>query len=239
MVDSTTRNRRDDDVDDFMATLLSGQSTPTPVQTQFSSGLENATVSVPRQHSHQAKKISEPKRKQRLRKGFRVLLATALLILLSTGVFLVLRSPVASFLEPKSPFSEELAQKVDFPLYYPTKLPDGFKIELDSIKQPVDDVVVYAMSDDNGKRINITLQQQPSSLNLEPLYEVLTDLEAIDTKYGKVNQGISKEGFALTNVTTGKTWVIINSGKDSIGQTEIRMLINSFKEVSNLKLSDT
>lgn len=152
----------------------------------------------------------------------------ALVITLVGGAFLW-KGPISNALKPKSPFNEELSRQLEIPLYYPTKLPGTYKIELGSITQPESSVVLYAASNNEGKKFNISLQKQLASMDLDTIYSTLSGVREIDTKYGKVKTGVSEDGMQITNVLTGQTWVIITSYKDAMSDSDLRMVIDSLE----------
>ncbi len=150
--------------------------------------------------------------------------SVAIITLVGVALF---QGPISGLLKPPSPFNSDITQKMDIPLYYPTKLPSNYKIELGSINQPEADVVAYTISNDSGKKINISLQKQPEGFDLSPLYESLTDVSDLETKFGKVKVGSSSQGYRIANILTGKSWVIITTEKDNLQPEELSSIIDS------------
>lgn len=125
-----------------------------------------------------------------------------------------------------SPFTSEIKQSVDFTLYYPANLPDGFKIEQDSVSQADEGVVIYAISNGSGKRITISVQQMPENINLDLLYNNLSDVYEIDTSYGKVKVG--KDGNVLIgNVNANGTWLLFNTPNGNVTTEEFNQVLAS------------
>lgn len=242
--------RDDDDLNDFMANLINGQSSGDNkpknhgrvfIKHRQKNSNKQFDQPAPREQSsyrqsypetkpQKQPKTPKPKRQFKLKKGVKKTLVTIPLVLLViVGGYFLWRGPISSFLQPDSPFSQEQKDTMRVPLYYPTKLPGSFKIDSSTITKPEDGVIVYALTDDSSKRINITLQRQTSTLNLDPLYAILTDTKEIDTNFGKVKIGTSAENFEIANILTGQTWVIINSTKGTIDESDMKSLINSLK----------
>lgn len=233
----TTRSR-DDDVDDFMASLMTDE----PATPAKRPGLRRTFQKQPKAES-ESKPLQRPEPKQsapktqprrnpaRPKKGIWRPVLTLVVVagIIASGIFLW-NGPVSSLLEPRSPFSAEAQEKMGIPLYFPTKMPGTFKIETESITQPESGVVIYAVTDDDGKRINITLQKQPDGLSLDPLYAVLQDAQDVDTKFGSVKIGTSSDNITVANVLTDETWVIINSADGSLTPDVLQTLVNSFKQ---------
>lgn len=132
-------------------------------------------------------------------------------------------------LEPASPFTEQQKSALGVPLYYPSRLSGDFKIETGSITQPEKDVIIYVVSDDKGGRFNISLQRQPTNLNLEPLHASLTGLHDIQTKLGTFKVGSAPDGTLMANITTGQTWVIISGNKSILTDELLIEVIDGLK----------
>ncbi len=234
----------DDDIDDIMASIMSGNSSletqPPPqkrpkrhhMSPKRPSARDESFVSPlsMKEDTPQSQQIEKPVRKHNTKKiGLYVATPVTLLVLVFGGMALW-NGPIAALLKPPSPFNEEVLGKMtETPLYYPTKLPGTYKIELNSITQPESSVVVYAITDDSGKKINVSLQAQPKNMTLEPLYKALTNLRNTDTKFGVIKTGTSEDGIDITNILAGKTWIIITSAKGVLSSDEIQTIVNSLE----------
>lgn len=226
-----------DDVDDFMAGILSGAAPARPLSQPAKRPVRHAperpaTPRPPRSplKSTPAARIPATP-KPRMKRGLKVFLIIFAIVIIAAPLFyLAWRGPIQALLLPKSPFSAEQQEKMGIPLYYPTKLTGTFKFELNSITQPESDVILYAITDDTGKKINMTIQKQPEGISLDPLYAALQNIQDLDTQFGSAKTGTSTEGIDITNILTGKSWIIINAQKDTITQDELIQLINSLKE---------
>lgn len=144
------------------------------------------------------------------------------------GAFLW-HGPISNALKPKSPFSAELSQKTGLPLFFPAKLPGSFKMETNSIAQPDPSVVVYVISDNHNKKLNISLQKPPANLDLSQLYGNYSNVKELDTKFGKVKVGTSEEGMDIANVLAGQTWIIITSEEGSVSASDLQSVINGLE----------
>ncbi len=243
----TPRPRSDDDIDDFMASLIRRDSPPAsikpkkpllarkPVSHQTQSGPTRSQAPYPAQK----KAVTETPRRTtarqstpRGRKFIRpIITMLSIIVAIAAGV-LLWQGPVSSLLQPKSPFSEEITSSMNIPLFYPTSPPAGFKIEVDSVTQPEPGVVLYVMSDEEGNRINLTLQRQPEGINLDPLYAALISTrELTTTKFGTIKTGITTENISITNILTGQTWILINMPRDTINDEVLVKMIDSFREI--------
>jgi len=165
----------------------------------------------------------------------RYIVMPILIIALGLGGFF-LKQPIASLMAPPSPFSEQLIQNIGFPLYYPTKLPSGFKIELNSIEAS-SGVAVYVISDDSGKIISLSLQEQLESLSLDSAVQSLKATEntrKLITPVGEAAIGINKEeARQFISVLTGKTWILINTPENTLSDADLDLILNSLKQASS------
>lgn len=241
MTQQPDRPSMDDDIDDIMASIMHGKAasqnntsgarsirlfkkekTPRPLK-KPKPPLQQATVQAPK---HPVKKQKKHWQTPSFKKLKYFLIVPACIALLAGAVYF-LQGPVTSLIRPKSPFSQEIIEDAGIPLYYPSNLPGSFKIELDSISRPEESVVVYAMSDDNGQRINISIQKKPEQFNLEPLYNVLTGLRDITTKFGSVRVGNNEGTTTIVNIISDQTWIIINYPIDTIDDDALIRMIDS------------
>lgn len=249
------KSRRElDDIDDFMASLIHKdnldnppakksalrkkptlQSKPLPPARNHATRIiaEPASPRSPKPQNDRLNSSLEPKKQARSRTKLVVGLATIAVVTM-TGVF-GLRGPVASLLSPGQPFSTEQRERMNTPLYYPTKLPGSFKIEVDNIAMPDSGVLIYAISDDQGRQISVTLQTQPNDLTLEPLYAALKNVSSIETKFGNIQIGTTEENTDMVNILAGQTWIIISSKANILKADEIKLIVDSLQKVEPLK----
>lgn len=251
---SAPRSRQDDDIDDFMASLIHKDAQSVPARPSRPSPLKRAQlhrraasrpITTQKQPTSSLRAMSPvqlqkqaptPKQKpaaaSKPKKGLmKAVLAVLCLGAAIAGGILLWQGPVSSLLQPRSPFSNDILEQLGVPLYFPTKLPGTFKIETDSVTRPENDVVMFTITDDEGMRINITLQRQPEGINLDPLYAALTNMQDLQTKFGVVKTGTTSEQIDMTNLLTGRTWIIINTPAGTLDTVQLTNLINSLREV--------
>jgi hypothetical protein len=234
-------------MDSFMASLIRDESDDRPKprlekplpqaapqsQTQRSAGpLRTAKTDAPKQREPQKEMATAPSSdRSSASHGSgtkKIILSIVVLLLIASGTVLGLQKLSPGLFGPRNPFTEEVKDRMGVPLYYPTKLPGSYKIETGSVTQPESDVVLYSITDDDGKRINMTLQKKPDGINLDPLYSALVDVEEFDTVFGKVKTGLS-DNVQITNILTDATWIIINSPKGTLDKTQLTSLVNSLR----------
>lgn len=234
-------NNFDDDIDDIMASIMSSQRPvqPLPQRTKPSPKARSRSVLQSNDNAllPPVKRVSYsppvPKPKQleakKNKKTAKPLIGGFFLVIAVLGGITLWQGPIANMMKPKNPFSEEISKNTDAKLFYPTELPSSYKMELNSIAQPEPSVIVYAITDDEGKQVNVSMQKKPATLRLEPLYETLSNLRQINTKFGTVTTGRSVEGMDITNILADDTWLIITTNQNTLRDEELQLIINGLE----------
>lgn len=159
----------------------------------------------------------------------RLIYVTFTLLAISAAVFGI--SKIKPDLFAGSPFEETVKDSVEYDLYYPTSLPPGFKIETDSVQKVEDGVVVYAISDDDGKRITVSSQIKPSQINLDSIYAALSGVYDLKTHNGDVKVGKAQNGVLVAAMTLGDTWLLLNTPNGNVSVDEFnQILVSRFKK---------
>lgn len=233
----------DDDIDDIMASIMQGNREPVAPPQPAKRPVAHLQTPSPRRPvathtpsvapvtAHTPSRSPQVSSEKRKKKSFPIksVLSLATFVAVLAGGFFLWNGPISALFKPPSPFDPSIAEKMKAPLYYPTKLPGSYKIELGSINQPESSVVVYTASDDEGKKLNISLQEQPKGLKLEPLYKVLSNLKEVDTKFGTIKYGASEDNVDIVNILTGETWVIITAQRGQLSDSDVQLLVNSLQ----------
>src|SRR5690606_2194053 len=99
-----------------------------------------------------------------------------------------------SLFSPPSPFTAEQKNNMGAPLFYPTKMPGTFKIEIDDTNKKADNgVFMYVISNDDGKFVTINQQSTPQEVNIDDLFSGLSDTRDIRTPIGTAKSGLDEE----------------------------------------------
>ena len=174
----------------------------------------------------------------RTKSGFKkryVFVPLFLIVFAVSGIYLrqPLTSKVASLMAPPSPFSQQLVENIGFPLYYPTKMPAGFKFETKSI-EAAEGVVMYVISDDNNKIVSFSMQSQTEGMTTDSAINSLKankDSRKLNTPVGEGSVGTNEEEkLTIANVLTGKTWVLINMPEGTLSNADIDLIFSSLKQ---------
>lgn len=121
---------------------------------------------------------------------------------------------------PKTPIPENIRKQADFPLYYPERLPDGYKLDKGSVKYE-NGVVFYSLVKDSSSLL-ISEQSIPSN---PPDLDHLKGFSKIATFAGNVALGsVNNQPTAI--LLTDSTLLTItgkNSTKDAVSQVTQNM----------------
>lgn len=141
--------------------------------------------------------------------GFAVVLAMALFQKLGTHV-------------PQS-----IAQKVNFPIYLPKRLPGGFKIADDSFNY-TENVLLYSAEDTIGTTLSFSEQKKPAKLNFDDFYKKnLVNVKTLSgIPYPAVVGTATVGERKVVSAVPGETWVVITAPL-SLSDDDFRSIVRS------------
>ena len=142
---------------------------------------------------------------------FRVkLVAAALVVIVVLGVGFVL--------QPKTPGSiTKAAAGVNFPLYYPAHLPEGYALEQSSVSGTPDVVIFSAFNRATGNRLVVSEQARPTGFDFENFYHEQTSAyKHFAAPVGDGVTGTAGDSY-LGSIVTDHTWIIIK-GSSTAGE---------------------
>jgi hypothetical protein len=113
------------------------------------------------------------------------------------------------------PFNAEQRTRVPFTLYYPTKLPAPYYVDIASLGRLEDSVVVMRITDGSGEGHAFSISQQalPKTINLDALYESFGERHSFPSPLGKATAGTIDNGSSriVSLVTEDKTWILVQA----------------------------
>lgn len=154
---------------------------------------------------------------RRLRKSPRknkklpMIIASAAIVVLAIGAgvywrLFIWQPPVVN------PFSTGVIAAMKFPLYYPTSLPSGYRIDTKSVSQPSDGVVVFDMIGPKGDKLYMSEEARPTTFDLGGFYKKFQDLQEIPVSDGSVAVGRVNSGQTeIVSRANNKTWILSNT----------------------------
>jgi hypothetical protein len=106
------------------------------------------------------------------------------------------------------------SQKVGFTVYYPKKLPAGFRVAPGSFTL-TNNTLVFNINSDDGKIIPVSEQVVPSGQTANDLVPAPTSIKVTDSQDIDINGGKSAistwKDKTLTSTVIGNTWIILNA----------------------------
>jgi hypothetical protein len=147
--------------------------------------------------------------------GFLIMAAALVIALILFGWRLYRQQQIKNL----DPFTTHTRSLVTFPLYYPTRLPNGYHIEKTSVTNPDTGVLVFTITDaDEEHFIYISEEAKPKSFNFKGYYLAFSDRKHIATPFGTATTGvvsINGGGHAeIGSLTSNKTWLVTNTDSD-------------------------
>jgi hypothetical protein len=118
------------------------------------------------------------------------------------------------------PLPVKIKQEANFPLYYPTKVPTGFRFD-EAAYDTETQVVSYDYSTIDGSKIFFTLQPKPANFDFNKFNnKQISGGTQIATKFGMATVGVLQKQ-TVSSIVTDKTWILVGSGeKVNIQQLE-------------------
>ena len=111
-----------------------------------------------------------------------------------------------------NPFPTSVVAAMKFPLYYPTNIPQGFKIDTKSLTQPMAQVVVFDMVGPNGAKLYVSEESRPATFNLGGFYDKFEGLQEIPVSDGSIAVGKLNSGqIEVASRANDKTWIFSNT----------------------------
>lgn len=129
-----------------------------------------------------------------------------------------------------APIPASIRSEVNFPLMYPSKLPNGFSIDKNSFSVK-SGVVLFSANDANGTKIAFTVQPRPSTFAFDTFYKQgLSGTTTFDTPVGQAAIG-QANGHPLGSLTTDQSWLLVSSASNKIQSNGLRLILQNVKSV--------
>lgn len=98
-----------------------------------------------------------------------------------------------------------------FPLYYPAKLPPGYKINRKSITEPQANIVVITVVGPEGRKFYMSEQALPSSFSVPDYAKKFSNLQEENMSDGLIAVGKLANGQeVIGSWSNTTTWIITN-----------------------------
>ncbi len=177
--------------------------------------------------SKQTKKAKTTIRRLRLK---HTLLAYGVLIVISAIAATIAVGHTKQQPMLTDPFSASQRSAAGFTLYFPGRLPAGYKVDMASLDNSVQaNIVNFRILDVNGGSIDITEQKPPDNFNFNTFYNALNNKTSFKAPLGTVTSGDIDDGKThLTNlVTSDNSWILLHTSI-VVPQADLMILFKNF-----------
>lgn len=149
-----------------------------------------------------------------------VIITSALLLIAAVAVTLV----IVSSRSVAVAFPAAVAGKTLFPIYAPSQLPAGYKVDQESFSND-EGVLVFSLSHDSGRSIAVTEQSVPAGFDFTSFYDkqVQNAKKVEGSQFQAVVGQASRNGPGnnqLLSVRTDDTWIMASSQTASQDELE-------------------
>jgi hypothetical protein len=152
-----------------------------------------------------------------------VWLVSALIIVLFSGAYFYLNG------RDMNPVPLNIKASVNFPLYYPVKLPAGYSIKKDSFSS-TPQVVTYYAENHRGERMLFSIQAPPDSVGVNDFNKrVLQNQIQIISDAGQARLG-DINGRITGSLVTKKSWVLLTASSDKVPKKVMADALSSLQQ---------
>lgn len=132
-----------------------------------------------------------------------------------------------------APIPQAIRTSFDFPLFYPSKLPEGWRIDDKSFSKGVE-VLTYTAITDTNQKVVISIQPQPKAFDFDNFYkETLGKSSQFTATLGQGATGEGEGGYKIGSLTTGDSWILISTTSKDVSAKDLRETITGMKEAKD------
>jgi hypothetical protein len=147
----------------------------------------------------------------------------ALALIAGSALFLTHRQPAIA-----NPFDTKTLVTTKFALYYPTKLPPGYRIDTKSVNTPQNGIVVFDMQNSHGQKIYMSQEARPSEFDFGGYYKGFSDLKELVTGQGTIATGyVNSHQTVVGSLLINGTWVFVNTNSSAISPSNLSVALGS------------
>lgn len=110
------------------------------------------------------------------------------------------------------PFTPQLTASLQFPLFHPTFIPTGFRVDTHSVSEPSTGVVVFYLDGPGKQRIYISEEARPQKYNIGGFFAKFSNLKESAIRGGTIATGkLGKDQMEVGSKLTNQDWIICNT----------------------------
>lgn len=143
-------------------------------------------------------------------------------------IFLIIASALTTALlfnyRQTSPIPRDISARVNFPLYYPSEFPSGFRLDTDSFSE-TNNVVTYTVSYESNKKLIFNIEALPKKF----------DFDGFNSKGKKIRSSLgdayvgSLGNKTVVSITSDKSWLLVGV-PSPIDKPNLETMLQSLKE---------
>lgn len=135
---------------------------------------------------------------------------------------------------PKEYFSATQLAAINFPVYIPTTLPLGYRIDAHSGTTAKDQpgVLLLTLSKGTGQKIYLSQQARIATFDYGNFYKHIIDSKTKSTPLGEVGYGYTADNRqeAIASLVTQKSWLIANGA--GVQPIDLEHLLEALRKVN-------
>lgn len=110
------------------------------------------------------------------------------------------------------PFTASILGSVQFPLYHPTVIPDGFHVDTKSVNEPTTGVVVFTLTGPKGSKVYFSEEARPNKYDIGGFFTKFSGLKEFGVQDGAVAVGKLYNGREeIGSLVNNSVWIIGNT----------------------------
>jgi hypothetical protein len=124
---------------------------------------------------------------------------------------------------------DSISQKLLFPVYRLSWLPDGYAIR-ESTYQEKDSALIFYAFNGNGANFAVTETHLPSSFDFQAFYDKnLGQASKITGTSLQTITGRLSNGDTMLSITAGSTWVVLTARNNQFDRNTLAKIVNSLE----------
>ncbi len=126
-----------------------------------------------------------------------------------------------------SPLNSKAVSSLEFPTYYPSRVPIGFRIDKKSISVQHKAILDFDFTTTKSGKIYISEEAKPSAFNFSAYYKKFAGLELTNTTNGTLATGKIDAGHVeVGSIVNDHTWILASTNS-SISISQIKTMLES------------
>lgn len=123
------------------------------------------------------------------------------------------------------PFTPQITSSLQFPLFHPTYVPAGYRVDPKSVAEPTTGVVVFSLDGPSKEKIYISEEARPTKYDIGGFFAKFSGLKETAISGGTIATGkIANSQTEIGSMLTNQVWIISNTNA-SVPMDQITQLV--------------